>query len=84
MVSMIGFNFANGFTLTLAPFGDAAGTASALYGTLQFAVAGLAGIAVSALYDSSARAMAMVMCGATLAAVASYQVMKVKKPPCIP
>jgi DHA1 family bicyclomycin/chloramphenicol resistance-like MFS transporter len=76
MVTTLGFNFANGFALTLAPFGASAGTASALYGTLQFALAGLAGAAVSALYDGSARAMAGVMCGVALAAVALYRWMR--------
>jgi DHA1 family bicyclomycin/chloramphenicol resistance-like MFS transporter len=78
-VATLGFNFANGFALALAPFGAAAGTASALYGTLQFTVAGLAGAAVSALYDGSARAMTGVMCGLTITAVAMYRWMKVAK-----
>jgi len=76
MVATLGFNFANGFALTLAPFGASAGTASALYGTLQFALAGVAGAAVSALYDGSARAMAGVMCAVTLTAVAMYRWMR--------
>ena len=78
LVASLGFNFANGFALTLAPFGESAGTASALYGTLQFAIAGLAGSAVSALYDGSARAMAGVICGVTLCAVALYRAMRAK------
>jgi DHA1 family bicyclomycin/chloramphenicol resistance-like MFS transporter len=78
LVATLGFNFANGFALTLAPFGASAGTASALYGTLQFALAGLAGAAVGALYDGSARAMAGVMCAVTLAAVALYRWMRVE------
>ena len=71
----LGFNFANGFALALAPFGAAAGTASAIYGTIQFSLAGLAGIAVSALYDGSARSMAGVMSALTLAAVLLYRSM---------
>ncbi|HVC02205.1 MAG TPA: MFS transporter [Steroidobacteraceae bacterium] len=59
--------------LALAPFGAVAGTASAIYGTLQFSFAGLAGIAVSAFYDGSARSMAGVMSALTLAAVALYR-----------
>ena len=74
-VALLGFNFANGFALALAPFGASAGTASALYGTLQFAFAGLGGAAVGAFYDGSARAMAGVMCGVTLLAVALYRLM---------
>jgi DHA1 family bicyclomycin/chloramphenicol resistance-like MFS transporter len=79
-VSALGFNFANGFALTLAPFGESAGTASALYGTLQFICAGLAGAAVSALYDGSARAMTLVMCAVTLVAVGLYRLMMVDLP----
>ncbi len=75
-VSMLGFNFANGFALALAPFGDSAGTASALFGTLQFALAGLAGTAVSLLYDGTARAMAGVMCAVAVIAVALYRAVK--------
>jgi len=75
-ISTLGFNFANGFALGLAPFGASAGTASALFGTLQFAIASLAGAAVSVLYDGSARAMAGVMCAVTLAAVVLYRALK--------
>ncbi|NNM62012.1 MAG: multidrug effflux MFS transporter [Steroidobacteraceae bacterium] len=72
-VAALGFNFSNGFALALAPFGAVAGTASAIYGTMQFAFAGLAGAAVSALYDGSARSMAGVMSALTLAAVVLYR-----------
>jgi DHA1 family bicyclomycin/chloramphenicol resistance-like MFS transporter len=75
-VASIGFNFANGFSLALAPFGASAGTASALYGTTQFLIAGVGGAAVSALYDGTARAMTGVMCAVTLLAVALYRAMK--------
>lgn len=75
-VSMLGFNFANGFALALAPFGASAGTASALFGTLQFLLAGLGGAAVSALYDGTARAMTGVMCAVAVAAVALYRWLK--------
>jgi MFS transporter, DHA1 family, multidrug resistance protein len=75
-ISTLGFNFSNGFALGLAPFGASAGTASALFGTLQFLMAGLGGAAVSALYDGTARAMTGVMCAAALAGVALYRAMK--------
>ena len=71
----LGFNFANGFALTLAPFGASAGTASALHGSLQFTLAGLGGMLVSALYDGSARAMTGVMCALVLAAVLIFRVL---------
>ena len=41
-ISTLGFNFSNGFALGLAPFGASAGTASALFGTVQFLMAGAA------------------------------------------
>ncbi len=75
-VSTLAFNFSNGFALGLGPFGASAGTASALFGTLQFVMAGLAGAAVSSLYDGSARAMTGVMCAVTALAVTLYRAMK--------
>lgn len=75
-ITSLGFNFANGFALALMPFATAAGTASALYGTMQFSLAGLAGVAVSALYDGSPRAMAGVMSALTLGAVLVYRAMQ--------
>jgi DHA1 family bicyclomycin/chloramphenicol resistance-like MFS transporter len=75
-ISTLGFNFSNGIALGLAPFGASAGTAAALFGTLQFVMAGLAGFAVSALYDGSARAMTGVMCGAVLIAVGLYRALR--------
>jgi DHA1 family bicyclomycin/chloramphenicol resistance-like MFS transporter len=75
-VASLGFNFANGFALALDHFGDSAGTASALYGTVQFVFAGLAGVAVSTLYDGTARAMAVVMSAVTVSGVALYRYLK--------
>jgi MFS transporter, DHA1 family, multidrug resistance protein len=75
-IATLAFNFANGFALGLAPFGASAGTASALFGTLQFLLAALAGAAVSALYDGSAHAMTGVMCGVAVSGVALYRFMK--------
>jgi DHA1 family bicyclomycin/chloramphenicol resistance-like MFS transporter len=76
LISTLGFNFSNGFALGLAPFGSSAGTASALFGTLQFLMAGLAGGAVGTLYDGSARAMTGVMCAVSVGAVALYRSLK--------
>jgi MFS transporter, DHA1 family, multidrug resistance protein len=75
-ISMLGFNFSNGFALALAHFGASAGTASAMFGTLQFLFAGLAGTAVGLLYDGTARAMAGVVCAAAVAAVVLYRSVK--------
>jgi DHA1 family bicyclomycin/chloramphenicol resistance-like MFS transporter len=74
-ISALGFNFSNGFALALAPFGASAGTASALFGTLQFLMAGAGGAAVSALYDGSPRAMTGVMGAAAVLGVALYRSM---------
>jgi len=76
LVSMLGFNFANGLALALTPHGASAGTASALFGTMQFLLAGLAGAAVSALYDGTPLAMTGVMCTVAAAAVVLYRWMK--------
>jgi DHA1 family bicyclomycin/chloramphenicol resistance-like MFS transporter len=72
-VAMLGFNFSNGFALALARFGNAAGTASALFGTLQFLFAGAAGTAVGAMYDGTPRSMAGVMCAVAVAAAVLYR-----------
>jgi DHA1 family bicyclomycin/chloramphenicol resistance-like MFS transporter len=74
-ISTLGFNFSNGFALGLAPFGASAGTASALFGTVQFLMAGAAGAAVSALYDGGPCAMTGVMGAAAVLAVALYRSM---------
>lgn len=75
-VASLGFNFANGFALALAPFGRTAGTASALHGTMQFTIAGFGGVAVSQFYDGSPRAMTGVMCALTVAGAALYRALK--------
>lgn len=75
-ISMLGFNFSNGFALALAHFGSSAGTASALFGTLQFLFAGLAGSAVGFFYDGTAHAMTGVMSAVSLAAVVLYRCMQ--------
>jgi DHA1 family bicyclomycin/chloramphenicol resistance-like MFS transporter len=75
-ISLLGFNFSNGFALALAHFGESAGTASALFGTLQFVLAGLAGAAVSALYDGTPHAMTGVMCAVAAMAVVIYRSVK--------
>ncbi len=72
-VALLGFNFSNGFALALTHFGSSAGTASALFGTLQFVFAGLAGAAVSALHDGSAEAITGVMWAGGAGAVLLYR-----------
>lgn len=64
-VAALGFTFPNASAGALAPFPDAAGSASALLGSLQFSIAAIASAAVSALHDGTAMPMAGVIaaCG---------------------
>lgn len=65
-IASLGFTFPNAIAAAMAPFGDRAGSASALLGTLQFALAGAASVVAGLAYDGSARPMALVIaaCGA--------------------
>lgn len=65
-----GFVGANALTSTLDRFRTHAGTASALFGTIQFALGGLTNLAVGFLADGSALPMGAVMAAAAMAAVA--------------
>lgn len=60
-IASTGLIFPNIAALAMAPFGAVAGSASALMGTLQFGVGGLAGTAVGLLHNGTARPMAGVM-----------------------
>ncbi|TJY59549.1 Bcr/CflA family multidrug efflux MFS transporter [Sinimarinibacterium sp. CAU 1509] len=66
-ISSLGCSFPNATAAAMAPFGDRAGLASALMGTLQFSVAAIAGAAVGQLHDGTAMPMAVVIaaCGLT-------------------
>jgi DHA1 family bicyclomycin/chloramphenicol resistance-like MFS transporter len=61
----LGFTFPNSTAAAMAPFGDRAGTASALLGTLQFTVAAITSAVVGHLYNGTAVPMAAVIaaCG---------------------
>jgi DHA1 family bicyclomycin/chloramphenicol resistance-like MFS transporter len=65
-IASLGFTFPNSTAAAMAPFGDRAGSASALLGTLQFATAGGTSVLVGHLYGGGASSMAAVMatCGA--------------------
>lgn len=58
---MTGFLYPNATALALAPFGRRAGSASALLGTIQYAIGALAGCAVGAWHTASAVPIATVM-----------------------
>lgn len=64
-ISSLGFSFPNSTAAAMAPFGDRAGMASALLGTLQFSFAGLSSAVLGHLHNGSAIPMAAVMasCG---------------------
>ncbi|MFA5939264.1 MAG: Bcr/CflA family multidrug efflux MFS transporter [Sinimarinibacterium sp.] len=68
-ISSLGFSFPNTTAAAMAPFGDRAGLASALMGTLQFAAAALAGAAVGLLNDGTSLPMALVIAGCGLASI---------------
>jgi DHA1 family bicyclomycin/chloramphenicol resistance-like MFS transporter len=58
VVLLLGFVLPNTTALALAPFDRDAGTASALLGSLQYGLSGLATLAVSAIFDGTLRPMA--------------------------
>jgi DHA1 family bicyclomycin/chloramphenicol resistance-like MFS transporter len=64
-LSSLGFTFPNSTAAAMAPFGDRAGAASALLGTLQFSIAGVTGTLVGHLHDGTPLPMAAVIafCG---------------------
>ncbi|HSH43823.1 MAG TPA: hypothetical protein VK973_17005, partial [Arenicellales bacterium] len=65
-ISSLGFSFPNSTAAAMAPFGDRAGMAAALIGTLQFTIAALVSSLVGHLHDGTALPLALVMfaCGA--------------------
>lgn len=68
-VSSLGFSFPNSTSAAMAPFGDRAGLASGLLGTMQFSLAAVASAAVGHFYNGTALPMTMVMAGGGLAAL---------------
>ncbi len=66
-ITSLGFTFPNSVAAAMAPFGDRAGAASGLLGTLQFTIAGTTAFLVSHWYDGSAVPMAAIiaLCGLT-------------------
>lgn len=64
-IASLGFTFPNSTAAAMAPFGDRAGMASALLGTLQFSMAAIASGVVSRFHDESALPMtyAIALCG---------------------
>lgn len=71
-IACIGLVLPNASALAMAPHGERAGSAAALLGTLQFALAAVSAMAVGAIHDATALPMAglVAICGA-LGALAS-------------
>jgi len=65
-ISSLGFSFPNSTAAAMAPFGDRAGMAAALLGTLQFTIAAAVSSIVGFLHDGTAVPLAAVIlaCGA--------------------
>lgn len=66
-LACLGFTFPNSTAAAMAPFGDRAGSASALLGTMQFGIAGLASAVVGHFGGNGAlpMALAMALCSTT-------------------
>jgi len=77
--SCLGFTFPNSQAGAMAPFGDRAGMASAMLGTLQFVLAGLSSIVVAALHSGNALGMAATI--AFWAVLAQVMLRTLVKPP---
>lgn len=60
-MSCLGFSFPNSTAGAMAPFGDRAGMAAALLGTLQFGIAAISGSIVGHLFNGTALPMAAVI-----------------------
>ena len=69
---MLGLALPLGAVIAITPFPQMAGTASALIGTLQFALGAVAGFVLALLHDGTALPMAGVIAGAGLCAVSAW------------
>lgn len=74
-MSSLGFSFPNSTAGAMAPFGDRAGMAAALLGTLQFGIAAISGSIVGRLFDGTAVPMAAVICVCAISARILLQVL---------
>ncbi|WP_028008778.1 multidrug effflux MFS transporter [Solimonas flava] len=79
-IASLGFSFPNATAAAMAPFGDRAGIASALLGTLQFTIAAVTGAIAGALHDGTPVPMGAVMaaCGITAVTLVHVLVPKVQ------
>lgn len=75
IMTLTGLVQPNATVLAMAPFGDRAGSASAMVGTLMFAVAALVSSAVAFLHDGSAMPMAGTIAVASGLALCTYHLL---------
>ncbi|EHP7073120.1 multidrug effflux MFS transporter [Campylobacter coli] len=78
-IAMLGFITPNTTTLAMARFKEHSGTASAVLGFIQFALAGLISSVVSALDANTPIILAFVMCACVLVANMIYFLIKIKE-----
>jgi DHA1 family bicyclomycin/chloramphenicol resistance-like MFS transporter len=71
-MSAIGFVFPNAVAIALASHGRIAGMASALLGTLQFCMAGVAVLVLGAINSTTAVPMAVSICACGLLGVVTH------------
>lgn len=74
-MSSLGFSFPNSTAGAMAPFGDRAGMAAALLGTLQFGIAAISGSIVGRLFDGTVVPMAAVICVCAISARILLQIL---------
>jgi DHA1 family bicyclomycin/chloramphenicol resistance-like MFS transporter len=74
-VSFLGLIGPNSTSLALAPHGTKAGSASALLGTIQFALGAAAGATVGALHNETAIPMAATIAACVIGGLACYYVL---------
>lgn len=79
-VASLGFTQPNALAGAMAPHRERAGSAAALYGTLQFLAATLAGALVGRLHDGTAVPMAAVMAGCGVLALGFHRALVGARP----
>ena len=80
-IASLGFTFPNSTAAAMAPFGDRAGMAAALLGTLQYGLAAIASGVVASLHDGTALAMALAIAACGLISVIVLRVLTGKLAP---
>ncbi|HMO57405.1 MAG TPA: Bcr/CflA family multidrug efflux MFS transporter [Roseiflexaceae bacterium] len=82
-ISSVGLVGPNTAAVAMAPHGRAAGSASALLGTLQFVVGAIAGVLVGVTHNGTALPMAAVIAGCSIAALIAFQGLALRAAPAV-